>query len=47
MHPIIEAPDDPLGLQLVVPDIKTKVTNLLKNARENRLRLIQAVALAV
>ena len=47
MHPIIEAPDDPLGLQLVVPDIKTKVANLLKNARENRVRLIQAVAVAV
>jgi SAM-dependent methyltransferase len=46
MTPIFESPTDPLGLQLVVPDIETKVMNLLKNAREDRLRLIQAVALA-
>jgi hypothetical protein len=47
MTPIFESPTDPLGLQLLVPDIETKVMNLLKNAREDRLRLIQAVALAV
>jgi len=47
MTPIFEAPTDPLGLQLVVPDIAAKVKNLLKNARDDRLRLIQAVALAV
>ena len=46
MAPILTAPVDPLGLQLVVPDIKTKVANLLTNARENRVRLIQAVAVA-
>ena len=46
MAPILAAPVDPLGLQLVVPDIKTKVANLLANAREDRLRLIQAVAVA-
>jgi hypothetical protein len=47
MTPILEAPTDPLGLQLLVPDIATKVMNLLTNAREDRLRLIQAVAVAV
>jgi len=47
MTPIFEAPSDPLGLQLLVPDIATKVMSLLKNAREDRLRLIQAVAVAV
>jgi SAM-dependent methyltransferase len=47
MAPIFEAPTDPLGLQLVVPDIQSKVMNLLTNAREDRLRLIQAVAVAV
>ena len=47
MAPIFEAPTDPLGLQLVVPDIEAKVMNLLTNAREDRLRLIQAVAVAV
>ena len=47
MAQIFEAPTDPLGLQLLVPDIETKVMNLLTNAREDRLRLIQAVALAV
>ena len=47
MTPIFEAPTDPLGLQLVVPDIASKVMNLLKNARDDRLRLIHAVAQAV
>ena len=47
MAPIFEAPTDPLGLQILVPDIETKVMNLLTNAREDRLRLIQAVAVAV
>jgi SAM-dependent methyltransferase len=47
MTPILEAPTDPLGLQLLVPDIAAKVMNLLTNAREDRLRLIQAVAVAV
>jgi sarcosine/dimethylglycine N-methyltransferase len=47
MTPIFEGPTDPLGLQILVPDIETKVMSLLKNAREDRLRLIQAVALAV
>ncbi len=46
MAAIFEAPADPLGLQLLVPDIETKVKNLVQNARENRLRLIQAVARA-
>jgi hypothetical protein len=47
MTPIFDAPSDPKGLQLLVPDIQTKVRNLLSNARENRLVLIQAVARAV
>src|ERR1700744_1792559 len=42
MTPILQAPTDPLGLQLLVPDIATKVMNLLTNAREDRVRLIQA-----
>jgi sarcosine/dimethylglycine N-methyltransferase len=46
MTPILEAPTDPLGLQLLVPDIEIKVRNLLENARGDRLRLIQAVARA-
>jgi len=33
-------------LQLLVPDIQTKGRNLLTNAREDRLLLIQAVATA-
>jgi SAM-dependent methyltransferase len=47
MTPIFDAPADPRGLQLLVPDIQTKVRSLLNNARENRLALIQAVARAV
>jgi SAM-dependent methyltransferase len=47
MTPVVEAPADPLGLQLLVPDIGIKVRNLLANARDTRLRLIQAVAVAV
>jgi SAM-dependent methyltransferase len=46
MTPVLEAPADPLGLQLLVPDIETKVRNLLETARGERLRLIQAVARA-
>ncbi len=46
MTPVLEAPADPLGLQLLVPDIEIKVRNLLENARGDRLRLIQAVARA-
>jgi SAM-dependent methyltransferase len=47
MTPIFDAPSDPKGLQLLVPDIQIKVRNLLSNARENRLVLIQAVARAI
>jgi SAM-dependent methyltransferase len=47
MTPIFDAPADPRGLQLLVPDIQTKVRSLLSNARENRLALIQDVAPAV
>jgi SAM-dependent methyltransferase len=47
MTPLFDAPGDPRGLQLLVPDIQTKVRSLLSNARENRLVLIQAVARAV
>jgi SAM-dependent methyltransferase len=47
MTPIFDAPADPRGLRLLVPDIQTKVRSLLSNARENRLALIQAVARAV
>jgi sarcosine/dimethylglycine N-methyltransferase len=47
MTPIFDAAADPRGLQLLVPDIQTKVRSLLSNAREHRLALIQAVARAV
>jgi SAM-dependent methyltransferase len=47
MTPIFDTPADPRGLQLLVPDIQTKVRSLLSNAREHRLALIQAVARAV
>jgi sarcosine/dimethylglycine N-methyltransferase len=33
----------PLGLHVFVPDLHTKVTNLVRNVTENRARLIQAV----
>ena len=46
MTPVFAAPPDPLGLQLLVPDIQTKGTAILTNAREDRIRLIQAVATA-
>ena len=46
MTPVFAAPPDPLGLQLLVPDIQTKGQTILSNAREDRLRLIQAVATA-
>ncbi len=46
MTPVFEAPPEPLGLQLLVPDITTKGKSILANAREDRLRLIQAVAVA-
>ena len=47
MTPVLEGPPDPLGLQLVVPDILEKGRAILTNANEHRLRLIQAVAVAV
>jgi sarcosine/dimethylglycine N-methyltransferase len=46
MTPVFDAPPDPLGLQLVVPDIAEKGRAILTNANENRLRLVQAVAVA-
>ncbi len=44
MTTVFKAPPDRLGLQLLVPDIQTKGRSILTNAREDRLRLIQAVA---
>lgn len=46
MLPIFAAPLDPLSLQVLFPDIRTRASTLLTNAREDRLRLIQAVATA-
>jgi SAM-dependent methyltransferase len=46
MTPVFQAAPDPLGLQVLVPDIQAKGTSILTNAREDRLRLIQAVATA-
>lgn len=44
MTTVLEATPHPLGLQLLVPDIQVKGRSILTNAREDRLRLIQAVA---
>jgi sarcosine/dimethylglycine N-methyltransferase len=40
------APPNPLGLQVFVPDFVAKATNLVHNAQQNRIRLIQALLVA-
>ncbi len=43
MHAFLNAPPQPLGLHVFVPDFRTKATNLVHNLDHNRIRLIQAV----
>lgn len=43
MHAVLNAPAHPLGLHVFVPDLRTKVTNLVENLEDCRIRLIQAV----
>ncbi len=43
MHVRVNAPRQPLGLHVFVPDFETKAANHLDNLDHNRIRLIQAV----
>ena len=43
MRAFFAAPANPLGLHVFVPDFATKAANLIANAEQNRIRLIQAV----
>jgi hypothetical protein len=40
---LANAPRQPLGLHVFVPDFETKAANHLDNLDHNRIRLIQAV----
>ena len=46
MDELLAAPPSPLGLQVFVPDLPVKATNMVENLRENRTRLVQAVLVA-
>jgi len=46
MRAFFAAPANPLGLHVFVPDFTTKAANLIANAKQNRIRLIQAVLTA-
>lgn len=46
MHAFFAAPPSPLGLHVFVPDFAHKAANLVANAEQNRIRLIQAVLTA-
>lgn len=46
MTTVNAAEPPPVGIHLLVPDIAVKGPNIVANIRENRLRLIQCVALA-
>jgi sarcosine/dimethylglycine N-methyltransferase len=46
MRAFFAAPANPLGLHVFVPDFVTKAANLIANAEQNRIRLIQAVLTA-
>jgi SAM-dependent methyltransferase len=37
----------PLGLQLLIPDLPTKIANMIRNLQEDRVRLLRCVAEAV
>jgi sarcosine/dimethylglycine N-methyltransferase len=43
MRAFFAAPTNPLGLHVFVPDFATKAANLIANAEQDRIRLIQAV----
>ena len=42
MHARLNAPRQPLGLHVFVPDFETKAANHLDNLDHNRIRLIHA-----
>ncbi|MGA2925533.1 MAG: class I SAM-dependent methyltransferase [Solirubrobacteraceae bacterium] len=46
MRAFFAAPANPLGLHVLVPDFATKAANLIANAEQDRIRLIQAVLTA-
>jgi len=46
MRAFFAAPANPLGLHVFVPDFAEKAANLVANADQNRIRLIQAVVIA-
>ncbi|HEX4109976.1 MAG TPA: methyltransferase domain-containing protein [Solirubrobacteraceae bacterium] len=46
MRAFFDAPANPLGLHVFVPDFATKAANLIANAEQDRVRLIQAVLIA-
>ncbi len=46
MRAFFAAPPSPLGLHVFVPDFAHKAANLVANAEQNRIRLIQAVLTA-
>jgi SAM-dependent methyltransferase len=46
MRAFFAAPASPLGLHVFVPNFATKAANLIANAEQNRIRLIQAVLTA-
>ena len=47
MHVRVNAPRQPLGLRVFVPDFETKAANHLDNLDHTGIRLIQAVLRAV
>jgi sarcosine/dimethylglycine N-methyltransferase len=47
MKGFFSAPPNPLGLQVFVPDFFAKAANLVDNAEHDRIRLIQAVLVAL
>ena len=46
MRAFFAAPANPLGLHVFVPNFATKAANLIANAEQDRIRLIQAVLTA-
>jgi hypothetical protein len=46
MRTFFAGPANPFGLHVFVPNFATKAANLIANAEQNRIRLIQAVLTA-
>ena len=46
MRAFFAAPPSPLGLHVFVPDFAAKAANLVANAEQKRIRLIQALLIA-